>query len=102
MSVDTRTPTHDSLRARMERATHPSYSWCMRCGRPWRTVEEHVTSYTAAKGCFPLCKGCWELLGSPEARIEYYAMLIDYWAGLGCPIDEDEKRAMQIAVANGG
>lgn len=74
-------------------------------------VREHVTHYRFTvidgysypkEGCFPLCEGCWSELASPEARIEYYKMLIDSWELGGHPVDEDKKKDIQMAVANGG
>lgn len=94
-------PTHDSVKSRMERATHPTYSCCLRCGRPWNKVKPHTTNYNHNSGCFPLCKGCWTILGCPEARIEYYATLIGHW-NKKSPVSDDTKREIQKAVANGG
>jgi hypothetical protein len=93
--------THDSLVARLMRLSHPGYSWCLRCGRPWPNVTSHSTDYGGGRGCFPLCQSCWDILGSPEARIEYYAMLIAKWES-DHPVEEDTKMAIQKAVANGG
>lgn len=69
---------------------------------PWGAVEEHVTKYTSTTGCFPLCEGCWTELEVPEARIEYYKMLIDSWELSGNEVTEDTKKDIQMAVANGG
>lgn len=95
-------PTHDTLRARMARVASPDYSYCGRCGMPWSRVEGHVTNYGEGRGCFPLCEGCWDLLGCPEARIEYYANLIRNWENLGPPVEPETRRAIQRAVANEG
>jgi hypothetical protein len=96
-------PTHDSPLAANTRYANPSKSWCFRCGMPWGVVKEHSTIWSSkGQGCFPLCEGCWSLLGSPEARIEYYKMLIDWWNANEWTCDEDEQRAIQRAVANGG
>lgn len=94
-------PTHDSLKAKLSRTFHPNYGWCMRCGFVWANVEAHHTKYNAASSCFPLCESCWTLLGCPEARIEYYAALIQMWE-INHPVEEDTKREIQRAVANGG
>lgn len=99
--MDTFAPTHDSIRAKVARKARPGYSYCFRCGFPWDIVKAHVTNYTLSGGCFPLCEGCWETLGSPEARIEYYKMLIDHWEQTGDPVSDDTKRDIQKAVANG-
>lgn len=96
------TPTHDSTRARIARACAPGYSYCMRCGMPWNRVDGHTTRYTETSGCFPLCEGCWTLLGHPEARIEYYAALIDEWERCDYPIDAEKRAAIGRAVANEG
>jgi hypothetical protein len=93
--------THDSLQARTMRRLHPGTSWCGRCGMPWGTVREHVTNYTVTAGCFPLCEGCWTLLGSPEARIEYYAAQIEWWDANGQGVSADTRRDIGRAVANG-
>lgn len=95
-------PANDTLKARLKRALHPGSGWCMCCGMPWAAVETHETRYGEGfESCFPLCENCWTELGSPEARIEYYKMLIDSWE-LDLPVDEDKKRNIQMAVANGG
>lgn len=92
-------PTHDSVKARAARASSPGWGYCLRCGLPWRFVKGHTTHYTANSGCFPLCEGCWHLLGGPEARIEYYAELLRAWETQH-PVSDDTKRAVQRAVAN--
>ncbi len=97
-----KTVTRDSALAKFHRLAHPSFSWCLRCGFPWAVVKEHVTHYGHGSGCFPLCQECWGVLGCPEARIEYYKNLIDWWESNGRPISEDRKRDIQRAVANGG
>jgi hypothetical protein len=94
-------PTHDSLAAKALRALHRGSGWCMRCGMPWEYVTIHSTRYTSSSGCFPLCEDCWQLLGNPEARIEYYASLIKHWE-TDSPVSDETKRAIQKAVANGG
>ena len=95
--------THDSLHAKTERLMSPDKSWCLRCGRPWSRVEPHSTQYTPFSACFPLCEDCWSLLGNPEARIEYYKMLIDSW-NAECRYELDEEEILEIgkAVDNGG
>lgn len=103
-------PTHDTPAAEFARLRSPGFSCCMRCGFPWNKVKSHTTWYkirdvereVAGKGCFPLCEGCWELLGAPEARIEYYQMLLDEWEKIGVPVSEEEKILIGKAVANGG
>lgn len=97
-----RIATHDSARARFYRSMAPSNSWCGRCGIPWRFVDHHPTKYNDQRSCFALCEGCWTLLGSPEARIEYYKWLIDWWEELGSPASMEEQMQIKRAVANGG
>ena len=102
--------THDTITARLARMARPHTGYCGRCGFPWTldgkagpgTVEPHVTDYSAHSGMFPLCEGCWRLLGHPEARAPYYKALIDMWASLGSPVDRDEEQEMIRAVAGGG
>lgn len=94
-------PTHDTPRAKMLRLIAPGYSWCLRCGVPWKFTREHVTNYSSTSGIFPLCKYCWTLLGSPEARIEYYKMLVDDYEAKGYGLSNDAKMDIQRAVANG-
>ena len=94
-------PTHDTLKSRAGRAVSPGWGYCLRCGLPWRFVEGHTTWYTETSGCFPLCAGCWQMLGSPEARIEYYAEMIRGWEKQH-PVSDDTRRAIQRAVANEG
>lgn len=95
-------PTHDTFLAQSLRIATPSSGYCLRCGWPWRLVKIHDTKYNINSGCFPLCERCWTDLGNPEARIEYYKALIDAWDADGPPVDEDRKREIQRAVANGG
>lgn len=99
-----RTPTHDSPKAVAARHANRDYSWCLRCGMPWSLVDDHTTYHgeNHRQGLFPLCEGCWVLLGSPEARIEYYKKLVDWWEELGEEISDDTKRDIRRAVANGG
>ena len=94
-------PTHDTPWAQVERFLRPGRGCCGRCGMPWGTVEEHTTWYSEGRGCFPLCEGCWTLLGHPEARIEYYAAMIEVWAQDGYDVEED-RCAIGRAVAAGG
>lgn len=85
-----------TIQARLERFTHPGYSWCYLCGRPWACVEAHLTHYSESRGCFPLCEGCWEKLETPEARLPFYAQMWQSW------IDEhsmDPEVWLQIQAA---
>lgn len=110
--------THDSYTARVLRKNNPWTSYCGRCGYPWNKggAKPHDTEYDwidgvlggghYRRGCFPLCQDCWEILGSPEARIEYYRDLIALWDYLAErdgyePTSEETKRDIQRAVANG-
>lgn len=93
-------PTHDSLRARAARLTCPGYSHCLRCGMPWPYVKRHDTPYGDGRACFPLCEDCWTLLGHPEARIEYYATLLDIWEQ-DSPVDPEVRQSIGRAVAAG-
>jgi hypothetical protein len=74
---------------------------------PWARVEGHTTWYENTKdgqprrGCFPLCEGCWTLLGHPEARIPYYAELIEQWEQ-DKPVEPEVRHAIGRAVANEG
>lgn len=76
-------PTHDTVQAKAARLVSPGYSWCGRCGLPWRFVEGHTTWYKrfpeerGRSGCFPLCESCWTILGTAEARLPYYAQWIE-------------------------
>lgn len=97
-------PTHDSVRAKACRKMAPYYSFCLRCGMPWNIAKDHTTwyeFYDQRRGCFPLCEKCWEILGCAEARIEYYATLFELWESGEAVIDEEEKRIIAKAVANG-
>jgi hypothetical protein len=94
-------PTHDSLKAKAARLLAPGYSYCRRCGMPWNRVKGHDTPYLKGRACFPLCEGCWETLGHPEARIEYYAALLDAW-DQDRPVEPEVRAAIGRAVANGG
>jgi len=94
-------PTHDSGRATVERWLNPTYGWCLRCGRPSCCVKDHVTDYNNGHGLFPLCEGCWTLLGHPEARIPYYKTLVDHWVSEGSPKSPDDLADIARAVAAG-
>lgn len=63
---------------RWSRILAPGYSWCEKCGTPWRFVAEHVTDYTATRGIFPLCEKCWAEL-SPEERLPFYWAVWSNW-----------------------
>lgn len=94
-------PTHDSLKAKAARALAGGQSYCGRCGMPWGSVEAHTTWYRENHGCFPLCEGCWTLLGHPEARIEYYATMLAVWEQ-DRPVKPETRQAIGRAVAEGG
>lgn len=60
------------------RLISPMYSWCGRCGMPWRVTKHHVTSVTEIRGIFPLCEHCWNVL-TPQDRLPYYRRLYESW-----------------------
>lgn len=99
--------THDTIVAKLARLASPGCSYCLRCGMPWTRVEHHTTWYETRadggpkRGCFPLCEGCWTLLGHPEARIEYYAAMVDGW-NEHKPVEPETRAAIGRAVANEG
>lgn len=93
-------PTHDTVKAKTARAVSPGFSYCLRCGLPWRFVDGHTTEYTEHQACFPLCEGCWTILGCAEARIPYYAALLDVWEQ-DKPVESETRRAIGLAVAAG-
>lgn len=97
-------PTHDTPNAVFLRKLFPGKSYCFKCGRPWGApgVKGHETQYSQTSACFPLCEECWFNLEVPEARIEYYKMLIDNWAEIGWPVSEETQQDILKAVANGG
>lgn len=68
--------THDTLWHRWLRFIHPGFGACLRCGVPWSQETYHVTWYTQARGCFPLCSDCWLGLATPEARLPYYSIMV--------------------------
>jgi hypothetical protein len=70
-------PTHDSIGAKLRRFLFPSYSWCGRCGRPWKGIECHATPYGNGRGVFPLCERCWSSL-TPVDRLPYYERLANF------------------------
>ena len=61
----------------------PGYSWCKRCGTPWKFVEEHETWYRPTHAVFALCRPCWPELTSEE-RLPYYRQVFDDWERFGC------------------
>lgn len=65
--------------ATIERMIAPGYGHCLRCERPWKFVEEHITEYHDGRGMFPLCERCWSELGTPEKRLPYYRELWYRW-----------------------
>lgn len=96
-------PTHDSLRAKFYRFSRPGMGYCFRCGFPWGIVRGHSTQYgTRGRGLFPLCEGCWSLLLHPEARIEYYKMLVDWWRECDSEVTLETEREIARSVANDG
>ena len=95
---------HIQLLGLIERALSPGLGYCFRCRRPWSTrlfgVEYHETMYASDRGCFPLCQGCWEELGSAEARLPYYRLLWELWESQGSDErDWDQLRAGVYAEA---
>lgn len=60
------------------RLISPMYSWCYRCGMPWRVTKHHETWVTEGSGIFPLCESCWKEL-TPQDRLPYYRRLYDSW-----------------------
>lgn len=91
---------HD-FRAACERLLHPSRGTCGRCRRPWACVAPHITHYTEARGCFPLCEACWRALDHPGARLPYYRALWRHWLHT-CPpvfgrLDEWDERVGSIS-----
>lgn len=69
-------PTLDSHDARRARMLHPSYSWCQRCGWPWKYAEGHTVWYEfdqcgGTRGCFPLCELCFRE-SSPDEVVHHY------------------------------
>lgn len=97
--------TDDSDLAQFWRRQHPGYSYCGRCGMPWRVVIQHATEYAyevpegiEVRGIFPLCQGCWDILGSYESRLPYYISLWEWWARAQEPISSDEKIDIALAL----
>ena len=94
----------DSNQARLLREIYPGSFYCGRCGNPFSKEPKnwHTTWYGDHSGCFPLCEGCWRLLGCAEARIEYYGELIAHWESGGNVVTDEHKHLIMKAVANGG
>jgi hypothetical protein len=85
------------------RAASPDFGCCNRCGMPWSVVEGHSTQWDEHNGCgcFPLCESCWAEL-TPETRVPFYEHLIREWAWLDdAPVDEERRRQILQAVAEG-
>jgi len=92
---------HNRLLSLIERARAPGSGYCFHCRRPWRVgsvgVEEHLTPHrSGGGGCFPLCQGCWEELGSAAARLPYYRALWEIWQATGGT--EETWEELQAAV----
>jgi len=64
---------------KIARRYYPNYSYCYRCGRPWKICKAHSTMYSDNVGCFPLCESCWKSL-SINNRIRYYFKLWRSWS----------------------
>lgn len=109
-------PTHDTIFARSRREVNPGRTYCLMCGYPWgigltektnpRMGMPHVTEYwsdtqSRKMGIFVLCEACWIILGNPEARIEYYDIVVKIWEAQGT-IEPGERELIGKAVANGG
>jgi hypothetical protein len=102
-----------ALRAAVERAAAPGYGTCLRCRRPWKFVEPHSTPYGRdlgfapdgevwrEYGCFPLCEGCWELLGGPEERLPFYRVLWNQWVADGTDKPAEAWGLIEAAVMEG-
>jgi hypothetical protein len=119
-------PTHDSIRAKLSRAVHPGFSYCLRCGFPWAVVEGHHTSYGAKLiesyraldadvramvnsgqvsllgdgACFPLCEKCWAKL-TVEEREPYYWKLLRLWDTPDYPLSEEVAHQVIAACREG-
>ena len=61
----------------------PGYSWCKRCGTPWKFIGEHATWYRPGYGVFALCQPCWSEL-TPKERLPFYRQVFDDWERVGC------------------
>ncbi len=44
-----------------------------------KELAEYLSTPQPTRGCFPLCKQCWQELKTPEARLPYYRKLVDDW-----------------------
>lgn len=71
--------------AATERPRAASYSWCLRCGRPWCFAGYHTTWEPGVVGSFPLCEECWGEL-APAARLPFYREL--WWSWLWLVVTE--------------
>ncbi len=60
------------------RQIFPLYSWCGRCGMPWRVTKNHMTGVNERGGMFPLCESCWKDM-TPQERLPYYRKLYESW-----------------------
>lgn len=54
-----------------------AFGRCYHCKISWKYGKRHVTMYTDHEGCFPLCEGCWQRLGTGQKRLKYYKKLSD-------------------------
>ena len=81
------------------------YSTCFRCRTSWDRVASHSTETSDHSCSFPLCELCWRELGTPEARLPFYAALVDEWVTEhGMPLDDAARRRelLDAAVRAGG
>lgn len=66
-------PSGDDVSDRNPGIPESVFGSCGRCGRSWKWVNGHSTSFgNDGEGCFPLCERCWKELGSGKARLPYY------------------------------
>lgn len=64
----------DSARAKFLRRINPSFSYCMRCGKPWNHCQNKTVMMSEHSGSFATCDKCWDKSTLEELK-KYYAIL---------------------------
>lgn len=57
----------------------PHYSFCQRCGTPWRFVKERTIPFYDHTGKFAMCEKCWDECSLYERVQHFQSARVMYW-----------------------